>query len=752
MTLPKKTLLLLGLAFTGLVGVLYTTSSTILAHNIRRAEQENARQVVAGVLSVLNHTQEDFSSRFVEWAVWDDTYTFVQNANKAYIKSNLDPQQLALVKLNLIVYTNFADRVVYGTGFDWENNQNLSVPQELRKHLVTDNVLLKHPDKNSVVSGIVLLPEGPMLIASRPILTSQGEGPIRGALIIGRYVNNEVIKDLTKITQRSLSIHEFNKTQLPSDFQAVRSSLSQQGTVVVRPLNEQTLAAYTMLTDIYGNPALLLRVEVPRELYKQGQHSQRYLIASLLLSALVFGAIILLLIQRLVLFLKQRQQAEIALRQAEAKYRSIFENAVEGIFQTTPDGRYLSANPALARIYGYESPELLIASLSNIKQQLYVDPDLRTKFVELMAKDGVVLGLEAQVYCQDGSVIWICESARAIRDANGTLLYYEGTVEDITERKQSQESLIRARVAESAKLELEKEITDRHLAEAALRASLATNLALLKAIPDPMFRISSDGILMNIEAAKSNHLPLTALDFLGKHLCKVLPPEVAQLIIGGVERAIATGDVQILEYQLLLHEQLHDYEARIAVCAPDEVMAIVRDITHRKQAEAEVRNALAKEKELGELKSRFVTMTSHEFRTPLTTILSSAELLERYSPRWSDEKKLNHLQRIQTTVKHMTRLLNDVLLIGKAEAGKLECKPAPLDVVQFCRELVEEMQSTTKTHTVNFVSQTNCIQVERDNCNKAYLDNKLLRHILSNLLSNAIKYSPHGDSVDFELI
>lgn len=147
-----------------------------------------------------------------------------------------------------------------------------------------------------------------------------------------------------------------------------------------------------MLTDIYGKPALLLRVEVPRELYKQGQNSQRYLITSLIVASLV---IILLLIQRLALFLKQCQQAEVALRQAEAKYRSIFENAVEGIFQTTPEGQYLSANPTLARIYGYKSPELLIASLSNIKQQLYVDP---AKLVELTEKDGTGLGLEAQVY------------------------------------------------------------------------------------------------------------------------------------------------------------------------------------------------------------------------------------------------------------------------------------------------------------------------------------------------------------------
>lgn len=132
----------------------------------------------------------------------------------------------------------------------------------------------------------------------------------------------------------------------------------------------------------------------------------------------------------------QRLQTEAALRQAEAKYRSIFENAVEGIFQTTADGKYLSANPALARIYGYESPKSLIAGLRDIEQQLYVEPLRRAEFISLIEQHGAVSEFEVQVYCQDGSIIWISENARAVKDASGTLLFYEGTVEDITERKQ----------------------------------------------------------------------------------------------------------------------------------------------------------------------------------------------------------------------------------------------------------------------------------------------------------------------------
>ena len=170
----------------------------------------------------------------------------------------------------------------------------------------------------------------------------------------------------------------------------------------------------------------------------------------------------------------------------------------------------------------------------------------------------------------------------------------------------------------------------------------------------------------------------------------------------------------------------------------------ISDITKRKQAEEEICSALKKEKELGELKSRFVTVTSHEFRTPLSTILSSADILRRYHHKLTEEKKLHHLGCIQATVKNMTQLLNDVLLIGKAEAGKLECKPTPLELVQFCRNLVEEMQITTNTHTISFHQQGECPTVG--------MDEKLLRHILNNLLSNAIKYSPSGGIINFDLV
>jgi PAS domain S-box-containing protein len=177
---------------------------------------------------------------------------------------------------------------------------------------------------------------------------------------------------------------------------------------------------------------------------------------------------------------------------------------------------------------------------------------------------------------------------------------------------------------------------------------------------------------------------------------------------------------------------------------PKEIVGSWLDITQRKQAEEENCKALAQEKELNELKSRFVSMASHEFRTPLSTILSSADLLEYYIQEGSAQKALEHIERIQTASVNMTKLLNDILVIGKAEVGKLDFQPSPLDLVKFCSDLVEEMHLGVESkHKLVFVSQEPEIS--------ASMDEKLLRHILTNLLSNAIKYSPHGGGVQLKL-
>src|SRR5262249_20152541 len=135
----------------------------------------------------------------------------------------------------------------------------------------------------------------------------------------------------------------------------------------------------------------------------------------------------------------EQKRAEQALRDAEQKYRAMFENAIEGIFQSTPDGKFLSVNPALARIFGYDSPEELIGSITDIQNTIYVDPKRREAFKQLIEAQGSVELFEYEVFRKDKSKLWLCENSRVVRDSEGKVSYYEGTVENITERRRVEE-------------------------------------------------------------------------------------------------------------------------------------------------------------------------------------------------------------------------------------------------------------------------------------------------------------------------
>ena len=334
-----------------------------------------------------------------------------------------------------------------------------------------------------------------------------------------------------------------------------------------------------------------------------------------------------------------RHEAIEALQKAEEKYRSIFENAVEGIFQTTPDGYYLSANPTLARIYGYDSPEELIANLTSIQQQLYVDPHRRNEFVTRLHENDAVLNFESQVYRRDGSLIWISENARIVRDQSGNVLYYEGTVEDITERKQAEEALQRineqleSRVEErtAALKELNRrlvvEIAERKRIEAALRKSEAELRALFAAMTDVITVFDAQGRYLKMIATNSEMLYKPNLERVGKTVYEVLPLNVANLFLNYIQKALKTGKAVTLEYSLPAGDpddlnaanavyplEEHWFSASVSPLPDNSVIWVARDITHRKQSEEALRQAEMKYRGIFENAAEGIFQTTPEGR------------------------------------------------------------------------------------------------------------------------------------------
>ncbi|MDY6944945.1 MAG: EAL domain-containing protein [Pseudomonadota bacterium] len=199
-------------------------------------------------------------------------------------------------------------------------------------------------------------------------------------------------------------------------------------------------------------------------------------------------------IEGLIQDITARKESSQALREAERRYYNLFENAIEGIFRTTLDGQYLDANPALARIYGFDSPVELITQLKDIRNQLYVNPSRRAEFMSLVKARGSVSGFESQVYRKSGEVIWISENARAVFDEHGHVVCYEGTVEDVTERK-----IYQARIEQQANYDTLTGLANRSLLQDRLEhgirsaATFGTRLAVVFVDLD-RFKFINDGL------------------------------------------------------------------------------------------------------------------------------------------------------------------------------------------------------------------------------------------------------------------
>ena len=393
-----------------------------------------------------------------------------------------------------------------------------------------------------------------------------------------------------------------------------------------------------------------------------------------------------------------------------------------------PGPRILYVNEAFTRITGYK-PEEVLGQTPRILQGAKTDPTQLQKVRNALARWESVT-VEVINYRKDGSEFWNEFSLVPVANAKGWYTHWIAVQRDTTERKQ---------------------------VEQALRQSEERFRSLIENALDIIMILDPDGTIGYVSPSVEKVLGYAVTELVGTNVNAFIHPEdlpIAQSFpqVSLRDRLTNNNQAEILNPIEFRHRHQDGswriLEAISQPCADSaatlRVMVNARDITERKRLD-EIWLALEREKELSALKTRFFSMASHEFRTPLSTALAAAQVLENSQQEWDNtEKRLRNLHRIQDSVRNMVQLLDDILTINRAETGKLAFNPKSLALEAYCRHFVEEMQlNAGNLHQLTFSCQGKSQHV----C----LDEKLLRSMLSNLLSNAIKYSPQGGNISLSL-
>ncbi len=303
MTLRRKTLTIISLVLGVLFVLLYLTVSAIVTQGFADIEEQATRENVQRAQSAIDAEIMRLVSTAGDWAAWDETYTFVAGENPDYPALNLQDTALTTLELNLMLFASPGGEIVYSKAIDLQTGVALpaSVEDYIEDYFTRHAGLLQFSDPERVITGFVLLPESPLLIAARPILTSESKGPIHGALVVGRYLDAGKVEELAQRTQNVLALYRLDDPELSPEAQTALAALPETEAIYTQPLSQELIAGYTVLNDVFGQPQLLLRVELPRRIFAESQVSLRYLLISLLVLALVFIVLTLLLLERLVL-------------------------------------------------------------------------------------------------------------------------------------------------------------------------------------------------------------------------------------------------------------------------------------------------------------------------------------------------------------------------------------------------------------------------------------------------------------------
>jgi PAS domain S-box-containing protein len=789
-SLRAKTVIVIAIAAVIVVGVVFAISQFIFMRSFQSLETTDTNLAVQQVTSALSDQINSLNKLNHDWAAWDDTYNFVQNPseNIQYIEVNPTDTTFSSAGLNYIFIINNAGSLVFGKAFDLEGNKEIPIPDNLIQNFF-NTTILNHDTVEDSISGIMLLPEGPLLVSSQPIITSQGQGPIMGTIIMAQYLDATVIDTLSKTAHLPLDVVTIDDKNIPSEYKIALSSFSVDNPVFTHASNSKSIEGYTLLNDIYGKPALIVKTTIPRDVYAKGTSTMRYLLIALLIMAVLLSVLLYYALGKLVIArvgligryvsdigrsanltkrlptegddelsilsrkindmvdtLQKSEQTLQIKQQAEEKLRLTIESVVEGIATTDLDGTITDVNESKVLIHGFSSREELIGK--NVLD-LIVEED-RSKAQEALKRtleSGFSGSGEYTMLKKDGSKFFGERLAAVLKNPDGKSIGFVISTRDITTHRQAEVAL--------------------KLSEQNFRNSLNNS---------PMGITIAD---LEFNSVYANQTFLDIFGYENLDQVKAMPPQeyytprtYAEYLLrkeqrsrgernpDNIEIEVIRKDGTIRHLQIFLKSVLWDGKIQYQTLyndvterkeATDQLAKLNEELkTFNSQLETKVQERTKQFEEAvgvaeasNRAKSEFLASMSHELRTPLNAIIGFSEVLrERYFGELN-EKQAEYIVDIVDSGKHLLSLINDILDLSKIEAGKMDLDISEVKIADLLQNSLVMIKEKALAHNLGLDLQI----AENINGTKIKADERRLKQVMFNLLSNSAKFTPDGGEI-----
>jgi diguanylate cyclase (GGDEF)-like protein/PAS domain S-box-containing protein len=538
-------------------------------------ERDNAAMLrnLARAHDALAISRRELVSCAADWAQWDDSYAFVAHRHAHYVEANLVDSTFINLRLNVLLIVDTEGRIVWGRGFDLTTNTMTPLPKGIEDHLAPDGLLMRPDQREKRFHGLLLLDERTLLFAKVPITRSSGEGPVRGAMIFGRYFDQPAVRALSSTIHVPLFSVRTDSRTLSPEIQSTLHRLSPESPTDIWMRDEVSMVGTTLLTDVYGKPAVILTTGNPRSFYQRGEST----ISIVLLVLLGMGVIITAILSWMV-GLVQRGQAALQRREVRTQYERRFRELVSNlpdIILVHRDGRCLFVNDALTRVLG-------VAANVEAAQEVFAP-----LFEEEQVHTPATLTLQGEGDCE----------ATLLVHATTTVLFGD----------------------EPASLTVLSDISELRHAQEELSASEAQYRLLAENASDVIWTTDIEGQCTYISPSVSVVLGHGPEVWIGGPMASLLTAHSAEITLQSVREVVAAdarGECApsytwMLEQEAVCADGTTRWvESRMTLLrdhagAMRGVLGVSRDITERKSAEERL-NFLAYYDELTNLPNRFL--------------------------------------------------------------------------------------------------------------------------------------------------